>query len=87
MAAILKSKMAARYHIDSDGYLALFESPHLKEHLCQVSYFFPQDQVSTLSRTVDIENTDFDGGHFEIQDGDHLTIIKMTGINSSTPKM
>ena len=42
MTAILKSKMAAGYHGDSDGYLALFESPYLKVPMYQISCFCPE---------------------------------------------
>ena len=38
-AAILKFKMAARYHGNRDGYLALKNSPSVKLHLCQFSRF------------------------------------------------
>ena len=39
MAAILKIKMAAGYHGNRDGYLALKNSPSFKLHLCQFSRF------------------------------------------------
>ena len=39
MAAILKFKMAAGYHGNRDGYLALKNSPSFKLYLCQFSRF------------------------------------------------
>ena len=38
--AIFKSKMAAGYHGDSDGYLALNESPYSKVPICKISCFY-----------------------------------------------